>query len=49
MIDDIIFDLSEALSEKGYKNVKTFINMEGDRVATLDIKEGTVLITADLL
>lgn len=48
-MDDIIFDIYEALSEKGYRDVKTYINLEGDRVLSLETKEGTVLITADLL
>lgn len=48
-MDDIIFDIYEALSEKGYRDVKTFVNQEGNRVLTLETREGTVLVSAELL
>lgn len=46
---DVIFDIYELLSEKGYRNVKTFQNQEGNQVVTFDTREGTVLVNAELL
>ncbi len=48
-MDDLIYELAEYLKERGYENVKSYINLEGDRVATFEEDGNKWLLTIDLL
>lgn len=48
-MDDLVHELADYLKEKGYKNAKSYINMEGDRVATFETDNAKWLLTIDLL
>ena len=48
-MDDLVYELAEDLKKMGYKNVKSYINLEGDRVATFEEDGNKWLLSIDLL
>ncbi len=48
-MDDLVYELAEYLKEKGHKNVESYINLEGDRVATFEEDGNKWLLSVDLL
>lgn len=48
-MDELIKEFAYILRAKGYKNVKDFINLEGDRVATFEYDGDRFLLAIDFL
>ena len=46
---DLIKEFADILRAKGYENVKDFINVEGDRVATFEYEGNRYLLAIDIL
>ena len=48
-MDELIKEFADILRVKGYENVKDFINLEGDRVATFEYDGDRFLLAIDFL
>ena len=48
-MDELIKEFADILRAKGYENVKDFINLEGDRVATFEYEGDRYLLAIDFL
>jgi len=48
-MDELIKEFADILRAKGYENVKDFINLEGDRVATFEYDGDRFLLAIDFL
>lgn len=48
-MDELIKEFADVLRAKGYENVKDFINLEGDRVATFEYDGDRFLLAIDFL
>lgn len=46
---DLVYELAEYPKEREYENVKSYINSEGDRVATFEEDGNTWLLSIVLL
>lgn len=48
-MDELVKEFADILRAKGYENVKDFINLEGDKVATFEHDGGRYLLAIDFL
>lgn len=48
-MDNLVYELAEDLKKIGYKNVESYINLEGDRVATFEEDGKKWLLSIELL